>query len=141
LTMAAAKAVLVDVLRPSVYDDANDLGAYILNNALDTLHRHGQAAYGFQAGFKVCVVFNDKPAKNYRQFLNISTGISHLHFLKQFNGGIFLPPWGKSESLTLSVAHTKNDADIYIENLVEFGQMLGSMGERDSKVFAAGSFN
>jgi len=141
LTMAAAKAVLVDVLKPSVYDDANDLGAYILNNALDTLHRHGQPAYGFQAGFKVCVVFNEKPAKNYRQFLNISTGISHLHFLKQFNGGIFLPPWGKSESLTLSVAHTKNDADIYIENLVEFGQMLGSMGERDSKVFAAGSFN
>lgn len=141
LTMAAAKAVLVDVLKPSVYAEANELGAYILNNALDTLHRHGQPAYGFQAGFKVCVVFSDHRAKNYREFLNISTGVSHLHFLKQFNGGIFLPPWGKSESLTLSVAHTKGDADIYIENLVEFGQMLGSMGERDSKVFAVGSFN
>lgn len=141
LTMAAAKAVLVDVLKPSVYAEANELGAYILNNALDTLHRHGQPAYGFQAGFKVCVVFSDQRAKNYREFLNISTGVSHLHFLKQFNGGIFLPPWGKSESLTLSVAHTKGDADIYIENLVEFGQMLGSMGERDSKVFAVGSFN
>ncbi|MFM8002940.1 MAG: aminotransferase class III-fold pyridoxal phosphate-dependent enzyme, partial [Actinomycetota bacterium] len=141
LTMAAAKAVLVDVLKPSVYAEANELGAYILNNALDTLRRHGQPAYGFQAGFKVCVVFSDHRAKNYREFLNISTGVSHLHFLKQFNGGIFLPPWGKSESLTLSVAHTKGDADIYIENLVEFGQMLGSMGERDSKVFAVGSFN
>ncbi|MBM3741679.1 MAG: aspartate aminotransferase family protein [Actinobacteria bacterium] len=141
LTMAAAKAVLVDVLKPSVYAEANELGAYILNNALDTLHRHGQPAYGFQAGFKVCVVFSDQRAKNYREFLNISTGVSHLHFLKQFNGGIFLPPWGKSESLTLSVAHTKGDADIYIENLVDFGQMLGSMGERDSKVFAVGSFN
>lgn len=141
LTMAVARAVLTQVMTPDVYDRANKLGSYILGNALETLHHHGQSAYGFQAGFKVCVVFSDKPAKNYREFLNISTGISHLHFLKQFNGGIFLPPWGKSESLTLSVAHTKADADIYIQNLVEFGEVLQSMGERNSKVFAAGSFN
>ncbi|MDA2969159.1 MAG: aspartate aminotransferase family protein [Actinomycetota bacterium] len=141
LTMAAARAVLTEIMTEDVYAQANELGAYILKNALSTLHSYGQSAYGFQAGFKVCVVFSDKPAKNYREFLNISTGVSHLHFLKQFNGGIFLPPWGKSESLTLSVAHTKADADIYIQNLVEFGEVLQSMGERASKVFAAGSYN
>ena len=141
LTMAAARAVLTEIMTEDVYAQANELGAYILKNALSTLHSYGQSAYGFQAGFKVCVVFSDKPAKNYREFLNISTGVSHLHFLKQFNGGIFLPPWGKSESLTLSVAHTKADADIYIQNLVEFGEVLQSMGERTSKVFAAGSYN
>ena len=141
LTMAAARAVLTQVMTPAVYDRANELGSYILSNALETLHRHGQSAYGFQAGFKVCVVFSDKPARNYRQFLNTSTGISHLHFLKQFNGGIFLPPWGKSESLTLSVAHTKADADIYIRNLIGFGEDLQSMGERASKVYAVGTFN
>lgn len=141
LTMAAARAVLSQVMTPDVYDRANELGSYILSNSLATLKSHGQAAYGFQAGFKVCIVFNDKPAKNYREFLNISTGISHLHFLKQFNGGIFLPPWGKSESLTLSVAHKKSDADVYIQNLVEFGEILQTMSERASKVYAVGSFN
>ena len=141
LTMAAARAVLTEIMTEDVYAQANELGAYILKNALSTLHSYGQSAYGFQSGFKVCVVFNDKPAKNYREFLKISTGISHLHFLKQFNGGVFLPPWGKSESLTLSVAHTKSDADQYVSNLVEVGKTLQSMGERASKVYAAGSFN
>ena len=141
LTMAAARAVLTEIMTEDVYVQANELGAYILKNALSTLHSYGQSAYGFQSGFKVCVVFNDKPAKNYREFLKISTGISHLHFLKQFNGGVFLPPWGKSESLTLSVAHTKSDADQYVSNLVEVGKTLQSMGERASKVYAAGSFN
>ena len=141
LTMAAARAVLTEIMTEDVYVQANELGAYILKNALSTLHSYGQNAYGFQSGFKVCVVFNDKPAKNYREFLKISTGISHLHFLKQFNGGVFLPPWGKSESLTLSVAHTKSDADQYVSNLVAVGKTLQSMGERASKVYAAGSFN
>lgn len=141
LTMAAARAVLTEIMSEDVYAQANELGAYILKNALSTLHSYGQSAYGFQAGFKVCVVFNDKPAKNYREFLKISTGISHLHFLKQFNGGVFLPPWGKSESLTLSIAHTKSDADQYISNLVAVGKTLQSMGERASKVYAVGSFN
>lgn len=141
LTMAAARAVLTEIMSEDVYAKANELGAYILKNALSTLHSYGQSAYGFQAGFKVCVVFNDKPAKNYREFLKISTGISHLHFLKQFNGGVFLPPWGKSESLTLSIAHTKSDADQYISNLVAVGKTLQSMGERASKVYAVGSFN
>ena len=141
LTMAAARAVLTEIMTEDAYVQANELGAYILKNALSTLHSYGQSAYGFQSGFKVCVVFNDKPAKNYREFLKISTGISHLHFLKQFNGGVFLPPWGKSESLTLSVAHTKSDADQYVSNLVEVGKTLQSMGERASKVYAAGSFN
>lgn len=141
LTMAAARAVLTEIMTEDAYAQANELGAYILKNALSTLHSYGQSAYGFQAGFKVCVVFNDKPAKNYREFLKISTGISHLHFLKQFNGGVFLPPWGKSESLTLSIAHTKSDADQYISNLVAVGKTLQSMGERASKVYAVGSFN
>ena len=141
LTMAAARAVLTEIMTEDAYVQANELGAHILKNALSTLHSYGQSAYGFQSGFKVCVVFNDKPAKNYREFLKISTGISHLHFLKQFNGGVFLPPWGKSESLTLSVAHTKSDADQYVSNLVEVGKTLQSMGERASKVYAAGSFN
>lgn len=141
LTMAAARAVLTEIMTEDAYAQANELGAYILKNALSTLHSCGQSAYGFQAGFKVCVVFNDKPAKNYREFLKISTGISHLHFLKQFNGGVFLPPWGKSESLTLSIAHTKSDADQYISNLVAVGKTLQSMGERASKVYAVGSFN
>jgi hypothetical protein len=36
--------------------------------------------------------------------LGIDLAVSHCHFLYQFNGGVFLPPWGKSESWTVTYA-------------------------------------
>jgi glutamate-1-semialdehyde 2,1-aminomutase len=65
----------------------------------------------------------------------------HLNYLKQFNGGVFLAPWGKSESLTLSVAHTREHGDVFLHNLEQLGKDTESMSVRNSEVFAAGSFN
>lgn len=141
MTMAAAKAVLNEVLTPDAYERANDVGKYILDNSLDALKQSGQPAYGYQHGFKVCVVFSGEVATNYRTFLSFNTGVSHLHFLKQFAGGVFLPPWGKSESITLSVAHSKLHADQYISNVAAFGAEIAKLGDRGSVEFAVGSFN
>ncbi len=141
LTMAAAKAALNEVLDEAAYAKANEIGAYILEQSLAVLKQHGQAAYGHQYGFKVCVVFSDQVATNYRTFLSFNTGVSHLHFLKQFNGGVFLPPWGKSESITLSVAHTRAHADQYIANIAAFAASVAKLSDRGSAEFAVGSFN
>jgi glutamate-1-semialdehyde 2,1-aminomutase len=65
----------------------------------------------------------------------------HLNYLKQFNGGVFLAPWGKSESLTLSVAHTRAHGDVFLQNLAQLAEVIESMSERNSEVFVAGSFN
>jgi glutamate-1-semialdehyde 2,1-aminomutase len=141
LTMAATKAVLTEVLTDDAYAQANDVGAYILKHAVSTLQSHGQGAHGYQFGFKVSVVFCAEPAKNYRDFLEVSTGAMHLNYLKQFNGGVFLAPWGKSESLTLSVAHTRAHGDVFLQNLAQLAEVIESMSERNSEVFVAGSFN
>ena len=85
LTMAATKAVLTEVLTDDAYAQANDVGEYILKHAVSTLQSHGQGAHGYQFGFKVSVVFCAEPAKNYRDFLEVSTGAMHLNYLKQFN--------------------------------------------------------
>ena len=141
LTMAATKAVLTEVLTDDAYAQANDVGAYILKHAVSTLQSRGQGAHGYQFGFKVSVVFCAEPAKNYRDFLEVSTGAMHLNYLKQFNGGVFLAPWGKSESLTLSVAHTRAHGDVFLQNLAQLAEVIESMSERNSEVFVAGSFN
>jgi glutamate-1-semialdehyde 2,1-aminomutase len=141
LTMAATRAVLTEVLTDDAYAKANDVGAYILKHALSTLRSHGQGAHGYQFGFKVSVVFSDEPAVNYRDFLEVSTGAMHLNYLMQFNGGVFLAPWGKSESLTLSVAHDRDHGDVFLQNLSKLGKVIEEMSERTSEVFAAGSFN
>ena len=141
LTMAASRAVLTEVLTDDAYQRANDVGAYILQNALEILPSYGQGVHGYQFGFKVSVVFSDKPAVNYRDFLEVSTGAMHLHYLMQFNGGVFLAPWGKSESLTMSVAHSRGHGDVFLENLSQLGKVIEQMTEKTSEVFAAGSFN
>jgi glutamate-1-semialdehyde 2,1-aminomutase len=141
LTMASAKAMLSEVLTPEAYAQADEVGSYILRNSLEALKNHGQPAYGYHFGFKVCVVFSGEVANNYRKFLTFNTAVSHLHFLKQFNGGVFLPPWGKSESITMSVAHTKQHADQWISNMDSFGRALAELDDRVSADFAVGSYN
>lgn len=141
LTMAAARATLLEVLTPDVYGSAEALGRRMLQGSMSALAAHGQPSYGNVFGFKGSVVFHDRAATSYREFLAISTAVSHLHFLVQFNNGIFLPPWGKSESWTLSVAHTDFDGDLYVANVNRLAEMVAGLGDRASDLFAAGSFN
>ena len=141
LTMAAARATLEEVLTPDVYGRAEALGKRMLQGSMEALAAHGQPSYGNAFGFKGSVVFHDRPATSYREFLAISTAISHLHFLVQFNGGIFLPPWGKSESWTLSVAHADVHGERYVANVNRLAGMISGLGDRSSDLFATGSFN
>ena len=141
LTMAAARATLLEVLTPDVYGSAEALGRRMLQGSMSALAAHGQPSYGNVFGFKGSVVFHDRAATSYREFLAISTGLSHLHFLVQFNGGVFLPPWGKSESWTLSVGHSLVDGDRYIANVARLAEMAASLGDRSSALFASGTYN
>jgi glutamate-1-semialdehyde 2,1-aminomutase len=141
LTMAAAKATLLEVLRPEVYGAAEDIGRSMLQGSSAALTAAGIPSYGNVFGFKGSVVFHDTPARNYREFLRISTAISHLHFLVQHNGGVFLPPWGKSESWTLSVAHTQDHGQRYAENVGRVAELAGGLGDRTSEIFTVGSYN
>ena len=141
LTMAAARATLTQVLTPETYDRAEALGREMLAGSQAALAAHGIPSYGHVVGFKGSVVFHDTPPVNYREFLSISTALSHLHFLVQFNGGVFLPPWGKSESWTLSVAHDEADGQRYVDNIARVAGMVEHLADRDSELFAVGSFN
>ena len=141
LTMAAARATLNEVLTPESYAKAEALGQRMLAGSQAALATAGQPSYGKVFGFKGSVVFHDRPATNYREFLKISTAVSHLHFLVQHNGGVFLPPWGKSESWTLSVAHSDADGDRYVSNVARVADLLTGLGDRSSDLFAAGSFS
>lgn len=138
LTMAAAKAVLTEVLTPDAYRQAEALGREMFDAASAALTAHGQPSYGVVHGFKGSVVFHDRPATNYREFLAIDTAVSHLHYLVQYNNGVFTAPWAKTESWTLSVAHTSADAERFVGNVDRTGAMLESVSERQSELFAVG---
>ena len=117
LTMAAARATLTQVLGPSAYERFEVVGRRMLDGAMASLHRLGVPVYGHRFGAKGCLVFSSRPVRDYREFLAIDGSFSHAHWLIQHNGGVFLPPWGKSEQWTLSAQHGLDDADRFIANV------------------------
>ncbi len=141
LTMAAARATLTEVLTPDAYIAAESLGRKMLQGSIDALIANDQPCYGAVFGFKGSVVFHDRPATNYREFLAIDAAVSHCHFLVQHNGGVFLPPWGKSESWTLCVAHSDADGERYVANVTRLGQELACVTQRSSDIFTNGVFS
>ena len=50
---------------------------------------------------------------------------AYVNWLFQFNRGVFMAPWGKSENWTLSVQHSEDDVRRYIDNFDELGKALG----------------
>ncbi len=59
-------------------------------------------------GAKGCVTFSTEPVRNYRDFLEVDDRYNHAHWLMQHNGGVFLPPWGKTEQWLISVQHRRD---------------------------------
>ena len=96
--------------------------------------------YGYAFGFKGSFVFNETPARNCREFLAIDTGLSHLHFLVQHNGGVFMAPWGKSEQWTISPMHTDADVDRFCGNVERFAALVRSSADGHSHEYAAGGY-
>lgn len=129
LTMAAARAMLTEVLTDEAYARFEVLGEQIEVRARELLDRAGVPVIVRRFGAKGCLVFTDTPVRDYRQFLALHGELSHAHWLIQHNRGVFLPPWGKSEQWTLSVQHTDADVDRFTDNIAVFAATLGDLDE------------
>ena len=124
LAMAAAKAVLLDVLTPAAYRHLDALRGDLTERAHHVLGRHGIPGYVSAYGAKGAIVFSPTRIRDYRDFCRYDPRFGHAHWLYQHNGGVFLPPWGKAEQWTLSVQHTAGDIDIVIANLERLAREL-----------------
>jgi glutamate-1-semialdehyde 2,1-aminomutase len=52
--------------------------------------------------------------------------LSYLAWLVQQNRGVFKSPWAKTETWTIGVQHTEDDARRYVSNFEELAAMLAS---------------
>jgi glutamate-1-semialdehyde 2,1-aminomutase len=120
LTMAAAKATLTEILTSDAYAHLDHLSARIADGANGILEARGVDGHVSSLGAKGCVVFQSQRLRNFRDFVDYDDRWGHGHWLWQHNRGVFLPPWGKCEQWTLSVQHTDEDVDRYLENLDGF---------------------
>ncbi|MFL5797793.1 MAG: aspartate aminotransferase family protein [Actinomycetota bacterium] len=124
LAVAAARAALTEVLTPEAYEHFERLRTGMVAGCEAAIARHPVRGHVVALGAKGCIVFADHPIRNYREFLEIDDRFSHLHWLIQHNGGVFLPPWGKAEQWMLSVQHTEDDVARFVENFERFAEAV-----------------
>jgi glutamate-1-semialdehyde 2,1-aminomutase len=124
LFMAAARAALTEILTDEAYEHFARLRREMVAGCEEVLGAYGLPAHVVALGAKGCVTFSPTAVRNYRDFLQIDDRFSHCHWLFQLNGGVFLPPWGKAEQWLLSVQHTSEDVQRFLENFDRFVSAL-----------------
>jgi glutamate-1-semialdehyde 2,1-aminomutase len=124
MAMAAARAMLNEVATAEAYERIGRLRERAVAGLEAEIARNGLAAHVVAVGAKGCVVFSPVPVRDYRGFLDVDDRYSQAHWLFQHNGGVFLPPWGKTEQWLISVQHDESDIDRLIANFAGFARSV-----------------
>jgi glutamate-1-semialdehyde 2,1-aminomutase len=126
LAMAACRAMLCEVATPDAYQRIEALRQQAVTDLEREIERNNLPAHVVSVGAKGCVVFSAEPVRDFRDFLGVDDSYSHAHWLYQHNGGVFLPPWGKSEQWLMSMQHDEADIRRFTENFGEFAAALSA---------------
>jgi glutamate-1-semialdehyde 2,1-aminomutase len=120
LGMAATRASLTEVLTPEAYTHLDRLNDRLLEGCEAIIDEHGLPGYAIGVGSKGCVTFSPEKIVDYATFkANQDAELSELAWLYNMNRGIFMTP-GREEEWTLSVTHTDEAVDAYVD---VFGEM------------------
>jgi glutamate-1-semialdehyde 2,1-aminomutase len=120
LTMAASRAALTEVLTPEAYEQFGRIDKRLKDGLTSVIEKHGMPAHVTGVGAKGSVIYSATPVREYRDTIGIDERITYLAWLFQQNRGVFKSPWTKQETWTLSVWHSDEDAQRYIDNFDEF---------------------
>jgi glutamate-1-semialdehyde 2,1-aminomutase len=124
LGMAAARSSLLEVLTPEAYAHLDRLNDRILTGCDEVVREFELPGYSVGVGSKGCVTFSPARVTDYAVFKqNQDEELSELAWLYNFNRGIFMTP-GREEEWTLSVAHTDEAIDAYVE---AFRELAGEL--------------
>ncbi|MEX0698868.1 MAG: aminotransferase class III-fold pyridoxal phosphate-dependent enzyme, partial [Acidimicrobiia bacterium] len=124
LSLAGARAMLTEVMVEDAYRHLEQLQNRMEKGANEVVGRHGLVAHVATAGAKGSVIYSAEPLRSYRDFLAVDGRYSQAAWLYQYNRGVFLPPWSKGEQWLLSVQHTEDDVDRYLETLDGFADVI-----------------
>ena len=124
LSMAAARASLLEVLTDDAYAHLERLGNRLTVGCDEILARHGLPGYTVSIGSKGCVNFTDAVIRDYTSFMAHQLAeLPALAWLYNANRGVLMAP-GREEEWTLSVQHTDADVDRYLDSLDQLARDL-----------------
>ncbi len=126
LTMAAARASLEQVLTPDAYRHLDHLNERILAGCEGVIARHQLPGYSVGIGSKGCVTFSPTPILDYETFkASQDVPVTELAWLWNMNRGIYMTP-GREEEWTLSILHSDEAVDAYVQAFEELAAALSS---------------
>jgi glutamate-1-semialdehyde 2,1-aminomutase len=126
LVMAAAEAALTEVLTEDAYPKLENTNERLKAACQEIVDRYGLPAYTEGMGAKGCVIFAPEPLREYRDYLTKVDGeLATLAWLYHMNHGIFMTP-GVEEEWTLSIAHSDDDVERYVNAFEAFAREVTS---------------
>jgi glutamate-1-semialdehyde 2,1-aminomutase len=123
LTMAASKVTLLEILDRSAYAHFDAL-AETLQGGLDgVIAEYELPFHAITLAARGGVTYRAKRVRNYRDYLEIDKSFAYLSWLYQCNRGVLMAP-GAEENWTLSVQHSADDVQRYVDNFAEMARDL-----------------
>jgi glutamate-1-semialdehyde 2,1-aminomutase len=123
LSAAAGLAALTEVLTKDAYDHLGKLGRMLAEGCDRAIAETGVPAHTVDLGAKGCVSYRATKLTNYRDFLETVPELYWASYPWMVNRGIFMTP-GDEEQWTISVQHTEEDIQKYVDAFGEFCQEL-----------------
>ena len=124
LTMAAARASLLEVLTPEAYEHLDALNDRILTGCQKVIDDHRLPGYAVGVGAKGCVTFSPTKIVDYETYKENQDGeLADLAWLYNMNRGVYMTP-GREEEWTLSVVHSFEDCDAFVAAFEEMASDL-----------------
>src|SRR5579864_5447572 len=125
LTLAASKVTLLEILDSSAYAHFDAL-AETLQGGLDgVIADHGLPFHVITLAARGGLTYRARRVRNYRDYLEIDKSFAYLSWLYQCNRGVVMAP-GAEENWTLSVQHSIDDVQRYVDNFAEMAKDLRS---------------
>jgi glutamate-1-semialdehyde 2,1-aminomutase len=119
LSCRAGLVALTEVLTPDAYEHLGKLGTMLAEGCRRALEEGGIPAHSVDLGAKGCVSYRPEPLRNYRDFLDCNTDLFAASWPWMVNRGIFMTP-GDEEQWTISVQHSEQDVQAYVDAFGEF---------------------
>ena len=123
LLITTLVAVVLTLFLWAAYRELGRLGTRLAQGCQAAIDRYGLPAHTIDLGAKGCVSYRATPMTNYRDFLETRPELFAASFPWLLNRGIFMTP-GDEEQWTVSVQHTEDDVQTYVEAFGAFCQEL-----------------
>ncbi len=123
LTMAASKTTLLEILDANAYAHFDALAETLQGGLDEAIGRYELPFHVITLAARGGVTYRARRLRNYRDYLEIDKSFAYLSWLYQGNRAVLMAP-GAEENWTLSVQHSIEDVQRYVDNFAEMARDL-----------------